>query len=1748
MRTWSISGTPTELTLNDIGNGRYGKSVDTSDLGTEGVYRININSYRQYYHNASYYFDLELYHSTELDYTDVDSTPAGFDFTATLIFEDVYDGTPITGATITFENGTAVNVIAESDGRYNISLGTGGLSYGDHQYVFKATKAGSYLEQGSVTVTFTLRKHFTTVSVIGDLVTPYGEVTPVTVVIIDTDTGLELLSTSSVGSWTFSSSHAPISETNPSDFDVSLTTTMWDVGPETVTLSVTMSGIYSNPSDYQFNVQIRNHYTAVSVIGDLITPYGMTTPLTIVLVDTDTGATLAASDIASLLFDPASYSNYPESNPTDLLVNLDTSLWTVGSETVTLSVVMQGHYENPDDYVFDIQIRNHYTSVTVIGDLMTPYGQTTDLTLIITDLDTGLTLTSASVTSFTFTPDSYGAQSDPSPTDLDFILDTSTWSVASESVTLSVDMSGNYDNPTDYVFYVDIRNHYTSVTVTGDFLTPYGFSTGLTIIIRDTDTGATLSASDVSSFLLNPASYSDHSELNPTDLIVDLDTSGWAVGTDTVTLSVVMTGNYNDPDNYNFDIQIRNHLTSVTVIGNLVTAHGYSTQLTIVVRDSDTGAYLSASDVYRFTFNPASYSDTLETNPTDLIVDLDTSSWSIGTEAVALTVEMTGNYDDPAVFNFNIQIRKHLISINVIGNLITPYSNITTLTIIVTDLDAETTLTAAAVASFSFSSIYGSPGEPTPSDLIYDLDTSAWDVGPVSVTLSVIMTGNYQNPSDYIFTITIRPVTTQISNEPGDLRYPTGADFKIVVTVNVSEQGILLGDPVTGLLQAEFTIENTTHTIPIKEFYDLSNGRYNLTVDASYFPEGVYTIFITLTPTDDRFAESRVTIIFEYTPARSELSSPDRAALTPYETDFVVTLTFWDIDRDNGIDGATISAIGISIYNQQDLGNGVYQVTVNVSGLAKGEHLYQLTADQIGYEAQTISFKVVIRIAYTYAIPTVGALDIPVGDDPVFYVEYWDIDHDVPVTDSAPFLATSTWIHSVTITYIPAEQRYRIVFITNEDDTLGNYIVTFTFSKGENYQTGVFNISVTVRTHNTDFRLVNAVEPVTYTQNITISVFFGDLDSGEGIASEYISYRVWNGTVNVVSYLFNVTGQPGYYTIIVPAQQFGGLGLQSFTVYFNWTGPVSTYEDSYLFAAANILGEDSRLTLVVTAEPTPYLEEMTYTVLYTAVNGTGITNITGHVYVYVEFVGETVDLNQVVILEVNQITDPGKYSITFNTDLFGKTGLIYMKVYIDWAKGVAPYFSNRTDTISVRILPRDTLISISPPVQTAYNVNATFSFTFDDVTGELNEPIAEDIKLTIILSLIDYSISYNGGTRTFTVSFDTSQFGSLGTHVFTLDIRWEGSPFYANQTGRTVSVRVIARQTVLDYQTPAPTEYLDNVTFTVTWTDVAEAPIGIESATIILYDGGSPISSVYYTVYEIGSGVYNVVLNTTYKAMPGTYDVIVTITASQFYYTARQDTRSFSIRYRTTLLSSEPIGTVPYSSSFTVILYYQDIMTLEDIGNTSSLVSFEIMDGSSWIYTIEWKPTLGYYLLTVETSNQPTLLVGSINTLYINMSYAITSPFYKYDDAYITFEIRSRASSLERQESPIPTPYLDNVSFTVYYSDADDLSPITSANIYVLKGVTPLVYGTDYFYSHVGGGVYEIIVQTSALDGLGLTTVTVQVDWIGGAPFHDDASINIDLTVTQRTTNVEIVTPPSQTYYLENVTFIVSFIDIAYPL
>ncbi len=2155
---WTVSGSPTAKTFNDYGTGYYGIAVNTSDLGTATSWRIDIQSSHPYYNDATTHFDLQLYHHTSLTYLNVSTTPVGFDFKATLVFTNAYTGLPITGATITLSDGSPVTVEAQGGGKYNISVSTSGLNLGEHIFAFNATKSGFFLEQGYTEITFILRKHYTTASIVGNTITPYGLETNLTVVVIDTDLGIELDETyvdSFILSWfgdsqpfdgsslnvlldtsdwsvstrvvtlsllmshvnysnptdysfdvtirthytavsvsgglttpfgvntpinvkiidldtgddigilnvsqlSFTSSYGTQDVTTPGNNYVTLITSSWLVGAETVTLSVSFSNPnYAIPDDYQFDVQIRVHYTALmitgdfttahgldtdvriivldtdtgtelatddvtlvrfqwtggyqdanpsatstfdfvldtspwpvglrtvttfavvdsssydspdnfvfnvtirghytsaSVSGDFIQPFGSTSPLTISIIDLDTGASVALGNVGNYTFNWSGGSQFEQatswdvtldtsswpvmtrivnltikmSNPifaapdiyqfnveirkhytstniqgdlvtpfgydTNLTIvltdtdtgtqlddtfvssysflssygsdpgspstlnhSLDTDSWSVSQVSVTLSLSMSGDYESPSDYDFVVTIRKHYTVVGVQADFLVPYGFTTDVTIVLTDVDTGLLLTQNEIESFTFTSWEVEGDNQPGISSLDFTLTTDDWTLGPETVVLSVIMDSDYFNPTDYSFEILVRKHHTAMSVQGDFITPYGEVTHVTIVLVDLDTGTNLDHTFVSSFTFTSSSEFEGKSSGITNLNYTLTTDDWVIGSDTVTLTLTMNNIYSSPDDYDFAVTIRKHYTSLSVDGDLLTPFGFNTPLIIVIVDLDTASELTHTSVYYFNFTsiPSPYS---EVTPSDLDVNLPTNLWSIGDEIVTLSVtmvgsseyydptdydftitirkhhtamtvqgdfvtaygyttavtilltdldtvsildysdvgsfgfvwatgnhnetspgifdldvllatdtwsvashpvtlglDMTGIYESPDDYSFSIIIRTHYTAITVIGDLVSPYGNDTPLTIVITDLDTGAQLDNSSVAGFTFSSGYA-PYSPSNTQLDLVLPTNIWNVGTETVTLSMTMSGIYGHPGNYVFDIVIHSLKTYLYNEPTDLIYPIDDDFQIIIRFNVSEDGNQYnGAPINGITQGEFTVTNGTgYTFPASISF-LSDGRYNLSISATFFQKkGSYSITIRVIPSDSRYGSTSLIIIFEYREALSFLSSDNYPqVITPYGSDVWITLNYTDIDRNAGISGATITATGISISYYEFPGTpGLYNVTLLVGGLDRGIHYFDLTAESTIHAARTLSnFRILVRIVYTYAIPTVGALDIPVGNDPVFYVEYWDIDNNLPIDDSGLFELNTGWDtlfgRPVIMQYLLGEGRYRITLPTEVDDPLQqNVVVLFNFSKGSNYQFGLFNLTISLRTHNTDFRTVNAPEPTYFNANITIDVFYGDLDDQVGIKSKYVLHRVEdiNG-LPVTSYLFNGT-LPGYYVIKVPANQFGP-GLFGLKIFFNWTGPVYTYQNKTINTQVNIGGTESAYALLITAEPTPYLENMTYTFFYSDFfTGIGIDNTTsgnppgGNVFISIEFQSYTVDLSKVTITEV--IGQPGNYSISFNNTIFGTTGVILMNVYIGWNPGVDPYYTNRTDVIAVRVNPRDTILSVTPPTPTPYGENATFIFTYDDVTGAGSVPIAyNSTTMEIILSLADFSLFYNDTDKTFTVSFDTNQFTApIEKKSFTLSVTWDGAPFYADRYGRQISVTLTLRQTVVEYQTPSPTPFGDNVVFSVIWTDVTGTGGPIDNnVNLTLYDvlGSIYIPFSYYSVTPLGDGEYSVDFNASYYTTPGTFGLRVYLTNYTFFMPDVTASRFLEIRYRTTFLTADPVPRNAYNTSVDIILYYQDFLTLDNIDHD---VSVQILSPGTWYSSMSWLGApYNYYLLTVQTYNHPAMVPGNVTSLIIQLSYQNAAPFYSSRTTVADIETRARYSTLDLSVSPSDTPYLEYVNFTIRYYDVDLDATISGGTVSIYKGLTTLVQDVDYLVTPGSPGYYDVSVLSTALDGLGATSLKVSASY-SGIPYHAMANLTVTAQVVKRTSNVEILVAPSATNYLEDVTFIFAFTD-----
>ncbi|MHA2382341.1 MAG: hypothetical protein ACXACT_07170 [Candidatus Thorarchaeota archaeon] len=1126
---------------------------------------------------------------------------------------------------------------------------------------------------------------------------------------------------------------------------------------------------------------------------------------------------------------------------------------------------------------------------------------------------------------------------------------------------------------------------------------------------------------------------------------------------------------------------------------------------------------------------------------------LDTDTWSVGTISVTLTITMSNSdIADPIPYTFDVTIRAHQTSLSVTGVTTKPFGNQTPLTIILTDLDTGGTVPISAVSNFNFDWTISNVDYASPGSYDYTLDTSGWAVGIFSITVTTTMNGAvYQAPSTYQFDVTIRSMVSLLYHDPSTLNFPLGTNFEVFLRLNTSEPGPYFGSSITGRIAGEFSVPGYTIAIDTSE---QAFGRYRLTIDQSAFSGGTYQITVLFTSADSEYADTFVVIQFEYREIVSYLTSPNYPQVTtPYQLNVKIVLNFTDADFGSGIDGAIISSPDHPTWiqgtgNWTDVGGGLYDVWIDVSSLALGIHTIDLTADKAGFDAKTLQFRIVIRAAFTSIIPSIGSLDIPIGNSPFFYVDFTDIDRFVPVDNlTTPYTqVVSTW-GNFSVVYEAGAQRYKITFHTSDSDTISqNIVYGFTFSKGVNYQAANFSITVSIRTHNTDFRIVSSIEPTSTIGTFNISVYYGDLDSAVGIRSLLVDFYVENATGLVSSsYAYNDILGDGFYIIQVSASQFG-LGLQTFTVYADWTGAVEKYKDKSFVTTANVVGRDSALTLLIGSEPTPYDENMGYIFFYSDLfSSVGIDNLTGNVFIYVTFQGETIDPADITINDLSA-TEPGNYSVFFDTNVFSRTGLIYMNVFVNWSRGVSPFYSNRTDVISVRVLPRDTLLSITPPSPTSFGELGTFTFTFEDITGGSSSFILDDPKLSII-SNITFGYVESGGT--FTLTFDTTQFGDVGLQAIQLSVTWDGLPFYSNRTGMIVYLTIINRVTFLEYLAPAPTQYLDEVIFNVTWTDITgDASDPITGATVLLYDVVTPINPIYYGVFEVATGVYQITLNTTFTAIPGDYNLRVGISIGSTGILDVYTTRTFNVRERLALLASEPISTVPYNSSIDVVLYYQDLFTTGIIANESAEVTLEILDGPGsgpWFFTVTWRSGFGDYLLEVQTYNLG-LVTGITYNLTLRMSYAYQAPFFSSDELKVSFQVRDRVSSLSLSTEPETTPYGDSAVFIVFFGDVDAGSAGILGGTITIPSMTPI---TDYNVTPGLAGFYTLTVDTAALGSPTSYILSVHADWFG-TPYHTNMTRDVTVLVRERETNIDITIPPAQTLYLDDVTFTFQYVDL----
>jgi hypothetical protein len=219
------------------------------------------------------------------------------------------------------------------------------------------------------------------------------------------------------------------------------------------------------------------------------------------------------------------------------------------------------------------------------------------------------------------------------------------------------------------------------------------------------------------------------------------------------------------------------------------------------------------------------------------------------------------------------------------------------------------------------------------------------------------------------------------------------------------------------------------------------------------------------------------------------------------------------------------------------------------------------------------------------------------------------------------------------------------------------------------------------------------------------------------------------------------------------------------------------------------------------------------------------------------------------------------------------------------------------------------------------------------------------------------------------------------------------------------------------------------------------------------------------------------------------------------------------------------------------------VLTLAEIGNSSTLTTIRILNGSSWFFSSVWRGASEDYLLTIQTYNQG-LEINREYILWIEVNYPDSSPFYLSAEAFVSFTLRERETNLELTSSPEPTQFLENINFTINYQDSLSLDGIAGATITLTVGGVDLVEGVDYVLQSPTEGSYYISLNTTALGPPGTTVnLVLRASWTSNAPYYSTSTLSLTLSVTQRNSISEILASTTQVKFLENVTFTIRYSD-----
>ncbi|MGY5872461.1 MAG: hypothetical protein RTV72_09465 [Candidatus Thorarchaeota archaeon] len=350
-----------------------------------------------------------------------------------------------------------------------------------------------------------------------------------------------------------------------------------------------------------------------------------------------------------------------------------------------------------------------------------------------------------------------------------------------------------------------------------------------------------------------------------------------------------------------------------------------------------------------------------------------------------------------------------------------------------------------------------------------------------------------------------------------------------------------------------------------------------------------------------------------------------------------------------------------------------------------------------------------------------------------------------------------------------------------------------------------------------------------------------------------------------------------------------------------------------------------------------------------------------------------------------------------------------------------------------------------------------------------------------------------------------------------------------------------------------PVGYTTSFTITYRDTDLQVGISGAESNIDCNWSDIHEAGDQNFTVTETATaGVYEVVIYSMDDDILASYDVEFTVNR----YGAQNHTFVVTVELRTHLTSlylENSVDPTAYTGNITVNLVYYDVDADTGIVNGTTLGGYVELIITSSI------PSVEFYVVSITPGGMYTIHIpanqwSDVGDVTLNFEVNWIGVNYKYDDLSLStiVVITAAPTDIYIGESPVITPYDEDISFSIVYYDVGGLSGVVNStgpylgnvHLYIevlTSGETITQADMTIFEIDPANrpGEYRITFDSFLLSGLGSVELRLWFNWTNGElPYYQNQVIVVTVQTTHRLTVVDWNPLPLTPYdEMVNLTF-----------